>query len=87
MKTWEEFNRFHNHTEEGFYGCVDKEGVWFDSSLSFEIAIHWCCYYYGEFELSSEQELEWLCTEGKKLGVSIIHSDMLKQMYEKGLLK
>jgi len=87
MKTWEEFNRYHNHTDAGFWGCVDRNGEWFDSSERFEVAIHWCCYYEGQFELSTEQEREWFETEGKKLGLSIVHSDMLKQMYEKGLLK
>lgn len=87
MSTWKEFNRFNKHNDEPFWGCVDKEGVWFDSSNTFGIAVHWCCCYYGEFELSTEQELEWLEIEGKQLGVSIIHSDMLKQMHEKGLLK
>ena len=90
MKTWEEFNRYSNHTayDEGFWGCVNRNGEWFFSSESFEVAIHWCCCYHaGQFELSNEQEREWFETEGKRLGLSIIHSDMLKQMYEKGLLK
>lgn len=87
MKSWEQFNRYSNHTDVGFWGCVDREGLWFDSSERFEVAIHWCCYFHGEFDLSTEQEREWFETEGKRLGLSIIHSDMLKQMYEKGLLK
>jgi len=87
MKTWEEFNRYSNHTNAGFWGCVAADGTWFDSSERFEVAIHWCCYEHGKFDLSLEQEREWYETEGKRLGLSIIHSDMLKQMYEKGLLK
>ncbi len=89
MKTWEEFNtRFTNIKGSDpfeFYGCVDAEGFWFDSSESFDIAVHWCCYYANEFEL--EDEVKWMNTEGRKLGLSVIHSTMLKQMYEKGLIK
>lgn len=89
MKLWEEFNRYSNHTnnDAGFWGCVAADGTWFDSSERFEVAIHWCCYEHGQFELSTEQEREWFETEGKQKGLSIIHSTMLKQMYEKGLLK
>lgn len=89
MKTWEEFNtRFRNIRDIepfNFYGCVDAEGNWFDSSESFEIAVHWCCYSAGEFDLTNE--IEWMSTEGVKRGYSVIHSSMLKQMYEKGLIK
>jgi hypothetical protein len=89
MKTWEEFNtRFTNVKGAepfNFYGCVNAEGEWFDSSDSFEIAVHWCCYSAGEFEL--DNEIQWMTTEGLKRGYSVIHSTMLKQMYEKGLIK
>ena len=89
MKTWEEFNtRFRNwkgNEPFNFYGCVDAEGNWFDSSESFEIAVHWCCYSAGEFELTNE--IEWMSTEGVKLGYSVIHSSMIEKMYEKGLIK
>jgi len=85
MKTWEEFKRM--HVSDNFYGCVAPDGLWFDSSESFAIAVHWCAYYAGEFDLSKAQEMQWMETEGKALGFSIIHSTMLKQMYEKGLIK
>lgn len=89
MKTWEEFNtRFMNIRGDepfDFYGCVNAEGEWFDSSESFAIAVHWCCYYAGQFEVADE--IKWMDTEGRKLGLSVIHSTMLKQMYEKGLIK
>ena len=51
------------------------------------IAVHWCCYSANEFELSKEDETKWMQTEGCKRGYSIIHGKMLKQMYEKGLIK
>jgi hypothetical protein len=87
MKTWEEFKRFERWDGDAldFYGCVDKDGLWFDSSKTFDIAVHFCCYYANEFELVDE--IGWMNTEGRRLGLSIIHGTMLKQMYEKGLIK
>lgn len=91
MKPWEEFRRYENlrpdQNKLDFYGCVDKDGVWFDSSDSFEIAVHWCCYYAEEYDLSNEGEIQWMATEGRNRGYSIIHGTMIKQMYEKGLIK
>lgn len=92
MKTWEEFNtRYmsirHSQDPLNFYGCVNAQGEWFDSSDSFEIAVHWCCYSAGEYDLTNEGEIKWMVTEGVKRGYSIIHGTMIKQMYEKGLIK
>jgi hypothetical protein len=84
-KTWAEFNRLRFHPPVGFYGCVAPDGTWFDSSASFEIAVHWCCCQAGHHELTNE--IEWMSTEGVKLGYSVIHSSMLEKMYEKGLIK
>jgi hypothetical protein len=85
MKSWGKFCRYHGSPD--FYGCVNAEGEWFDSSESFDIAVHWCCYSAGAFDLTNEGEVQWMATEGHKRGYSIIHSTMLKQMYEKGLIK
>ena len=85
MKTWREFCRMHG--SESFYGCVAPDGTWVDSAKSFSTAIHWCACDAREFELSPEQELEWMVTMGSRLGYSIIHSSMLERMYEKELLK
>jgi len=89
MKTWEEFKKYERYYADklDFYGCVDAEGKWFDSSDSFEIAIHFCCYSAGEFDLTNEGEIHWMRDEGHKRGYSIIHGTMIKQMYEKGLIK
>ena len=84
METWKEFKRT---IQLNFYGCVAPDGTWFDSAADFNVAIHWCCYEAGKFDLSPEQEMEWMQTEGKNLGYSIIHSAMLERMHEKGLLK
>jgi hypothetical protein len=83
-RTWDEFKRTFADT---FYGCVAPDGLWFDSAVYFNIAVHWCACNAGEFDLSPKQEMEWMNTEGRALGYSIIHSTMLKQMYEKGLIK
>ena len=87
MKPWEEFKKYErwDANELDFYGCVDKDGMWFDSAKTLDIAIHFCCYYAGEFDLTNE--LAWMDTEGVKRGYSIIHGTMIKQMYEKGLIK
>ncbi len=87
MKTWDEFKRYQRWDANAldFYGCVDKDGVWFDSSDSFSIAVHWCCYEAGAFEV--EDEIYWMNNTGRALGYSVIHGTMLKQMYEKGLIK
>lgn len=89
MKPWEEFHRYksilNSNNPLDFYGCVNAEGEWFDSSDSFATAVHWCCCSAGEFNLPDE--IEWMLTEGRKRGYSIIHGAMIKQMYEKGLIK
>ena len=85
MKTWKEFCRYHGSPD--FYGCVNAEGEWFDSSESFDIAVLRCCYSAGAFDLTKDGEVQWMATEGRKRGYSIIHSTMLEQMYEKGLIK
>jgi hypothetical protein len=91
MKTWEEFKKFQSYRSgvdaNDFYGCVDAEGLWFDSSTDFTTAVHWCCYKVDEFDLTNEGEMKWMETEGRKRGYSIIHGTMIKQMYEKGLIK
>ena len=84
QEAWDKFNRFHG--SENFYGCVDPDGMWFDSAKSFEAAVHWCCMYAGEYELDTVEELRWMRIEGLKRGYSIIHSTMLRKMYEAGLI-
>jgi hypothetical protein len=90
MKTWEEFKRFFGIQTDNpldFYGCVNKDGVWFDSSNWFEVAVHWCCLEAGQSNLNPKEAIDWMTHEGVKLGYSVIHGTMLKQMYEKGLIK
>lgn len=87
MKPWKEFNRLKAH--DSFYGCVDRDGNWFDSSVMYTTAVHWCCMNAGASHATESyaSEAEWMATEGEKLGYSIIHSSMIKKMYEKGLIK
>ena len=84
-KPWDDFNRM--HLTDNFYGCVAPVGLWFDSGMPYITAVTHCCYKEGQFDLSIAQEAEWMSTEGAKLGYSVIHSGMIKQMYEKGLIK
>lgn len=85
MKPWDEFNRMRG--TEVFYGCVAPDGTWFDSGMVYTTAVTHCCYHAGQFDLSIEGEALWMNKEGAKLGYSVIHSSMIKQMYEKGLIK
>ena len=85
MKPWKEFNRM--HSTDNFYGCVGPDGKWFDSGMTYTTAVTHCCYREGEFDLSVAEEAEWMNDEGAKLGYSVIHSSMIKKMYEKGLIK
>jgi len=85
MKPWSEFCRLRHHGPDGFFGCIDKDGVWFDSSESFRIAVHWCAMEFG-VNASTEEELEWFETSGRRFGLSIVHSDQLRKMYEAGLI-
>jgi hypothetical protein len=55
--------------------------------MTYATAVTHCCYYAGQFGLSVAEEAEWMSTDGAKLGYSVIHSGMIKQMYEKGLIK
>ena len=91
MKPWSEFKKYQNmrHDQDplDFYGCVDKDGVWFDSAVWFDTAVHWCCMYQGVGNLTTHEELTWMNNEGRALGYSVIHGTMIKKMYEKGLIK
>jgi hypothetical protein len=86
-KTWKEFKRM--HSSDNFYGCIDPDGDWFDSSVQYTTAVHWCCMNAGAAGATDnyETEAQWMNTEGMRLGYSIVHSSMLEKMYEKGLLK
>ena len=86
MKTWEEFNRFHGH--DNFYGCINNEGEWFDSSEMFNMAIHWCVVSATLGDSSGiADEVRWMNDVGKDRGYSVVHSTMLQKMYEAGLIK
>mgnify|MGYP006142549083 FL=1 len=79
-KPWEKFKRFRG--QDDFYGCVTKDGFWFDSSADFATAIHWVSRYHGQGELTKEEESEFM----DESECSIIHSKTLQKMYEAGLI-
>ena len=85
--SWDKIaKRFSVPTDIGFYACVDRDGHWFDSSVLFSTAVHWCAMNYGYYNLSPEEEMDWMNKEGIELGVSIVHSSKLKALYEAGML-
>ena len=80
-KSWEIFKRFRGCDD--FYGCVDKDGFWFDSAADFATAIHWVSRHHGHSEFTKKEESEFM----KESECSIIHSSTLQRMYEAGLIK
>ena len=74
------------HVDRGFWACVDKDGYWFDSSESYPVAVHWGAVHTSTRFLDDgtiDEELK-ACHDGK---VSIIHSSLLQQMADAGLIK
>ena len=89
MLSWEDFCRYTpGRFGSPFYGCVDKDGKWFDSSERYEMAVHWCACMW-DYELANASgfdHVEFMETIGKERGYSIVHSDTLRVMYEAGLI-
>ena len=68
--------------DDNFFGCINPEGHWCDSSDNFEPCITWCRYDAGNFdEMSRQEELHWLNTTGRVLGYSIVHGTLLKKLF------
>lgn len=80
-QTWAQFNRF--RATDSFFGVVDKEGNWIDSAIQYSSAVALACMFVGE-EPMTYPEINKVLVEHK---LSIIHSDVLKLMYEAGVLK
>jgi hypothetical protein len=84
MKKWN--HRFDVDGE--FYGCVDRNLYWFDSATRLDAAMQWCRYYHGSMTpMSALQEQRWFNENATKLGFSIIHSSLLQQLVESGVVK
>jgi len=66
-----------------FWGVVDPDGAWIDSSTQFATAVHWACMDAGYTDLTPDEELRAV----NRLGYSIIRSTHLKQMADAGLVK
>lgn len=75
-------HRFTSH--KAFWACVDKEGNWFDSAQSFEVAVHWCAMY---FSPNSDREFDEEVKIMEEQGYSIIHSTFLETLAKAGLIK
>lgn len=78
---WDEFNRM-RHTQN-FFGIVQEDGTWVDSASAFNVAVHWCCMADGHHFDSFEEEVAWV----NQSKWSIVHSSLLRKMYEAGLIK
>lgn len=85
-KRWQ--TRFLSADDDNFFGCVNPDGEWCDSSLNFEPCITWCRYNAGNFdEMNISEELHWLDTTGRALGYSIVHGTLLKTLMANNLVK
>lgn len=87
--SWEQFCKFRSIGGDplDFYGCVDKDGLWFASSHGFGTVVRRCATDFAyDNDFNEAQGIEWMRTEGAKLGLSIIHGSMIKRMYEAGLI-
>lgn len=85
--SWEQFCKFQAADPLDFYGCVDSDGFWFDSSHGFGAAISYCTKRYAPAnDFSAAQGIAWMRETGLQLGLSIIHGSMIKRMYEAGLI-
>jgi hypothetical protein len=70
-----------------FFGCIDPDGKWMDSSLSFSQAIIWCRYDSGNTKpMTAKQDVEWFNTTGVELGYSIVHGSLLEKLVKAGLV-
>jgi hypothetical protein len=91
-QSWDKFSkRFLSGRAQGYWwGCVNKDGQWYDSSLSFDTACHWVAMNYGWGSLSKEERDQYhnneACFIEKVCEDSVIHSSTLKKMYEAGLI-
>jgi len=86
VQSFEEFSkRF--HSDEPFWACINAEGEWFDSAKYYGVAVHWLFMENGfPSDLSEEDEFERY-TNGELKGYAVVHSSMLKPLFESGFLK
>ncbi len=68
---WLVFNKYSADIHKEFYGLVDRKGKWFNSAESLESAM---------------DLVPMDCTPSEQKGVSIVHSDRLRFLYEAGLI-
>jgi hypothetical protein len=82
-KTWAEFS---NRPGQNFWAVVSSDGFWIDSALSYEVALSLA----AEFEtchledMDTQKAVDFFVSKTNKryTGVSVIHSTMLKNLYE-----
>ncbi len=83
MGNWNDIkNRYPNH--KPFWGVVNKEGNWIDSSQTFEVAVHWAAM---DSSVDSERLFDEEIQIMKEEGYSIIHCSLLEKLVDAGLIK
>lgn len=83
--SWETIkHRYTSHEGRPFWACIAPDNTWCDSSTSFEVAVHWCAMdHCHNPNLDFDYEVKIM----EAAGYSIIHSTLLRQLAEAGIIK
>lgn len=80
---WDSMKNRYNFNGEPFYAVIATDGVWCDSSQSFETAMTLAAMDAGQMTFNTERLNEWL----NNSGYSIVHSTLLENMVNAGVIK
>ena len=81
-KDWSRFNKMHM---DNFWAIVTTQGHWVDSAMSYEIAVELAAQHeIGDGAVDLDKALEFFRSKSLKpyFGVNILHSTMLRNLYE-----
>ena len=83
--SWESIkHRYNPPVGRPFWACIAPDNSWCDSSVSFEVAVHWCAMdHCHNPNLSFEEEVNVMADAG----YSVIHSSLLEQLADAGIIK
>ena len=84
--SWESIKHRYSSMIPGrsWWACIDREGNWVDSSMSFKTAVQWCAMDAGcAQDLSFDDMIDIITREG----YTIVHSDWLPRLADAGLVK
>ena len=84
MKPKKDWSKFNKMRMENFWAIVTPQGHWIDSAMSYEIAIELAAQHEIGNAVDMEKAMEFFRSKSLKpyYGVSIIHSTMLRNLYE-----